>query len=264
MTRNDEPSAPSSSSQIVWAIAVTVIVIVAMLIAAGLYVFQSLRALPGEAVTGTQKILHELQTVAGAFRQGTVTTRFISYAATISGSNYLQFATLRQTEVFTREDQASVLWGTLELPDIVVSATTPVEYTAYLDLNDEWHFRIDGRRLYVLAPEIRFNTPAIDASEIRYEVRRGSLLRDEDEALDKLKAGLTEMSMQRTREHLPLVRELGRRKTEEFVERWLVQSFGDGSDYDVTVYFADESPPPEELDIPFSQIPRSAEIPNSQ
>lgn len=263
MTRNKEPSA-SSASQIVWAIAATVMVIVAMLIAAGLYVFHSLRALPGEAVSGTQQILQELQTVAAAFRQGTVTTRFISYATTISGSNYLQFATLRQTEVFTREDQASVFWGTLELPDIVVSATTPVEYTAYLDLNDEWHFLIDGPRLYVLAPEIRFNTPAIDASEIRYEVRRGSLLRDEDEALDKLKAGLTEMSMQRAHEHLPLVRELGRRKTEEFVERWLVQSFGDGSDYDVTVYFAGESPPPVDLDFPFAEMSSPAEIPKPQ
>lgn len=226
-----------------WAVAVTVIAVVTILVGASLYVFRSVRELPAEAARGTLKAIEEIKQVAAAFRQGTIRTEFASYATTLTGSNYLQFATLRQTEVFTRTDKGSVLWGSLELPEVVVSATAPVVYTAYLDLNEEWHFNLAGQTLEVLPPPVRFNLPAIDASEIRYEIRQGSLLRDEGESLEELKRGLTQMSIRRSRDHLPLIRETGRRKTREFIENWLVQSFGDGHDYRVRVVFADEFAP---------------------
>jgi hypothetical protein len=226
-----------------WAVAVTVIAVVTILVGAGLYVFRSIRALPRAPARGTLRAIEELKEVAAAFRQGTIQTEFASYATTVTGSNYLQFATLRQTEVFTRTDKSSVLWGGLELPDVVVSATAPVVYTTYLDFNEEWRFNLTGQTLEVVAPPIRFNLPAIDASQIRYEVRQGSLLRDEDESLEELKQGLTQMSIRRSRDHVPLVREVGRRKTQEFVENWLAQSFGDGRDYRVRVVFVDEVEP---------------------
>lgn len=234
----ERPPAPRFGTA--WAVAVTVIAVVTILVGAGLYVFRSIRELPAEAARGTLKAIEEVQQVAAAFRQGTIRTAFASYATSVSGTNFLQFATLRQTEVFTRTDKSSVLWGGLELPEVVVSATAPVVYTAYLDFNDEWHFDLSDQSLEVQVPPIRFNLPAIDASQIQYEVRKGSLLRDEDEALEELKQGLTQMSIRRSRDHLPLIRELGRRKTEEFIENWLVQSFGDGDDYRVRVVFADE------------------------
>jgi len=226
-----------------WAAAVTVIAVVAILVGAGLYVFRSIRQLPSDAARGTLRAIEEMRQVAAAFRQGTIQTEFASYATTVTGSNYLQFATLRQTEVFTRTDRSSVLWGSLELPEVVVSATAPVEYTAYLDFNEEWHFNLIDQRLEVLVPPIRFNLPAINASQIRYEIRQGSLLRDEEESLEELKHGLTQMSIRRSRDHLPLVRETGRRKTQEFIENWLVESFGDGHDYRVQIVFADEISP---------------------
>lgn len=232
-----------------WPIAFAVVAVTAILVGAGLYVFRSLRDLPGDAVDKTREVLAEVESVAEAFRRGTIETTFISYATTVSGSNYLQFATVRQTEVFTRQDSASVLWGQLELPEVVVSATAPVEYTAYLDLNEAWFFELENDVLFVRAPEIRFNKPAVDVSRIEYEVRESSLFRDEDAALGKLKEGLTAMSRQRAREQLPVVRELGRRKTGEFVENWLVRSFGDGREYHVEVVFADEAAPPEGLGI---------------
>lgn len=225
-----------------WPIAFTIVAVTALLVGAGLYVFNSLRALPGDAVDKTREILSEIESVAEAFRRGTIETTFVSYATTVTGSNYLQFATVRQTEVFTRQDSASVLWGQLDLPDIVVSATAPVEYTAYLDLNEVWLFELEGDVLEVSAPRIRFNKPAVDVSAIHYEVRESSMFRDEDAALVNLKMGLTAMSAARAGEQLPVVRELGRRKTEEFVENWLVRSFGDGRDFHVEVVFADEAP----------------------
>jgi hypothetical protein len=236
-----------------WAVALTVISVVSILTAAGVYVFRTVVQLPVEAARGTLQVIDDLKQVAASFRQGTIRTEFASYAASVTGSNYLQFATLRLTEVFTRTDRSSLLWGSLELPDVVVSATAPVEYTAYLDLNEEWQFDLSGRTLEVTAPPIHFNLPAINASQIHYEVRQGSLLRDEEEALEKLKEGLTQASIRRSRDHLPLVLETGRRKTEEFVENWLVQSFGDGGEYRVRVIFADEA---EEAGRRELQLPR--------
>lgn len=231
---------PTPRSTTAWAVAVALVAIVAIFVGAGLYIFRSLREIPGEALSGTREVLQDLQDVAAAFRQGTIETTFVSYATTVSGSSRLQFATLRQIEVFTRTDQASVLWGQLELPKVVVSATAPVQYTAYLDLDERWEFVLEDRTLYVLAPKIRFNKPAIDASRIRYEVREGSLLRDEEVAIEELKEGLTAMSFARAQEHVSLVRETGRQRTEDFVANWLAHAFGDGGEYHVEVFFVDE------------------------
>jgi hypothetical protein len=166
---------------------------------------------------------------------------FTSYAASTRGSQYLQFATLEQTEVFTLTDRATIFWGTVELPDVIVSATAPVEYTAYLDFEDRWDFRLEQNRILVIAPPIRFNKPSIDASQIHYEVRQDSLLRDEGAVLEALRIGLTEMSIRRAWDHIADVREIGRLQTEQFVSNWLVQAFADGTEYEVEVRFADET-----------------------
>ena len=70
-------------------------------------------------------------------------------------------------------------------------------------------------------------------------MREGSLFRNEEEVISRLQAGLTDASRQRAGENIPLVRELGRRKTEELVRTWLAQSWGE-STYPVDVVFADE------------------------
>lgn len=233
---------PRSEASVAWARTVAIVGVAVVVVGAGIWVFESLRRLPGEAVEGSRELARDLTAVAAAFRQGRIEISFASYATSVTGSSFLQFASLRQTEVFTRQDEASLLWGALELPEVVVSATAPVEYTYYLDLDDPWDFRLDGGVLRVRAPPIRHNRPAIDASEIVYEVRAASLLRDEDAALVQLKRGLTVMAQRRAVDHVELVRELGRTKVREFVERWLAGSFGDGESYRVEVSFADEQP----------------------
>jgi hypothetical protein len=232
-----ETAERSTSSRWPLALAATAVAVVGILAAAGLYVFKSARQIPKD-------VLHDLKDIAQAFRTGTVTTSFVSYATEVSGSNRLQFATLRQMEVFERKDSVAVFWGRLELPEVIVEARAPVEYTYYLDLDARWEFRLEGSTIRVLAPEIRFNAPAIDASAIRYEVRAGSIFRREQEVLDRLREGLTEAAKYRARENIALVRELGRRKTAEFVEKWLARSFTDKETYRVEVVFADERPSP--------------------
>jgi hypothetical protein len=52
-----------------------------------------------------------------------------------------------------------------------------------------------------------------------------------------------EMSRQRAQENIDLIRELGRRKTREFIENWMSQAYDDGKAYSVEVRFADEPVP---------------------
>lgn len=230
-----------------WPLAAAAVAIVAILAGTAIAIFYSARNLPGETIAQSREALKDLARVAEAFHQGTITTRFTSYATQVSGSNYLQFAQLKQMEVFERKDSQSLFWGQLSLPDVLVEARAPVEYTYYLDLDKPWKLDLQGARLWVLAPPIEFNTPAVDASAIRFQVREGSLWRDEAPVTEALKASLTELCRKRAQGNVGLVRELGRRRTEEFVRRWLAGQFTDGYAYRVEVVFPDEPPRPRPL-----------------
>lgn len=200
----------------------------------GGYVFQSMRNAPGD-------VLDEGRSLVAAFRQGSVTTRFVSYATEMSGSSYLQFATLEQVEVFERTDRATVLWGQLALPDVVVRAEAPVEYTYYLDLDEPWTLDIEDNHVLVYAPEIQANTPAIDISSIRYEIAAESVLRNEEQALENLRRGLSSLAKQRAVDNVALVRELGRKKTAEFIRNWLLANYDDAGAFRIDIVFADEA-----------------------
>ena len=96
----------------------------------------------------------------------------------------------------------------------------------------------------MIAPPFEWSPPAVDVSALRYEVKAGSVLRDEQLVKGRLQSELTALVQMRARQHVPLVREAGRRKVESFVETWLVQRFGDGGRYHARVRFADEPPEP--------------------
>jgi hypothetical protein len=217
-----------------------------MVLASGLVVFYLLWRVPYDAARGGRETLETVLEGAGevarAFRSGTITTTFLSYATTLEGTTRLQVATLEQQELFERKDESSTLWGALELPEIVVQATAPVEYTYYLDLDREWLFRLQDHTLEVTAPRLRFNKPAVDVSQMRFDVRQDSLFRDTDTAREKLRQAMTPMVHRRAQENVALVREVARRQTEVFVRQWLAQQFGDGGSYHVEVLFRDEVP----------------------
>ena len=229
----------------VWPLAVALVSVTAIGAGSLLYVFHKVSQAPGAALEGGRQVLTDLRKVAEAFRTSTVTTSFLSYATRVSGVSRLQFAELQQVEVFERTDEASIFWGQLDLPDLVVEARAPVTTTYYLDLDAEWEMRLTGDRIEVVAPEIRFNEPAVDASRIEYRVRAGSILRDSETAIERLRQGITWMARRRARENIPLVRETGRRQTERFVATWLATRFEDGGDYTVRVRFRDEEPEPQ-------------------
>ncbi len=232
-----------------WALAFAAVAVVAIVAGSFVYVFRSARSLPEDVIQGGRQALQDLASVAAAFRTGTVTTTFRSYATQVTGTTRLQFAEVKQMEVFERRDEAVVLWGTFALPDVVVEARAPVEYTYFLDLDREWQFHLEGKDVHVVVPPVEYNRPAVDVSALRYVIREGSVMRDEQIALEKLRAELSSLAERRARQQIPLVRETGRRSVEAFVETWLVQRFADGDGYRARVRFADE-PVPEAPAVP--------------
>lgn len=227
-------------SRLSWPAAFALLGLAAIL--AALYAWRSLTDVPGQAVRATRELLGDARKIASAFRTGTVTTSFTGYATQLRGSNRLQVATLQQIEVFERKDEAALFWGQLALPDVVVDARAPVEYAFYLDLEEPWSFVLEGQTVLVKAPALRHNAPAVDVSALRYEIRKGSVLRDEAAVIEKLRQGLTELCKARARQHASLVRDTARRQAEEFVETWLKARFSDGGRFRARVSFADEPP----------------------
>jgi len=212
-----------------WAKAIMWMVIVLILVGGAVYGFKSCHG-PVDVV---EKAGQALANVAAAFKRGTVTTSFVSYATTLSNTTYLQFATLKQMEIF-RQTEAGII-----LPDVIVEARVPVEYTYYIDFNAKWQFLLRDNVIHVLAPPIRSNKPAVDASAITYEAK-GVFTGSAQENLRKMITGQVAV---RARDNIPLVRESGRKQTAEFVEKWLSKSFTDGKEYPVKVYFPGEALP---------------------
>jgi hypothetical protein len=210
------------------------------------YALHVLRELPAVAARQGRALVREVGDLARAFRTGTVQRRFAVYTTRLEGTNYLQVATLKQTQVFELEDRTSVLWGTVELPPVVVRATAPVDYTYYVDLEGTWRLELrdvpGDRSVLVQAPPVRFNKPAVDVSQLRWRVVQGSLLRDEQQVQDQLQREMTGRTAMQAQANLPLVRETARAQVGEFVRKWLLRSYPDSEGYQVRVFFADEAP----------------------
>ncbi len=181
-----------------------------------------------------------LRSVAQAFRQGTVRTEFLSRAAEIEGTSRFQFATLKQTEIFKREESGTTAWGWIPLPKVVVQAQAPVEYGYFLDFSGPWEFLRDGDNVEVFAPPIMPNTPAIDVSALNFYTLEGSLWRDERAVKERLRQSLTDALRDRAEQNTKLVREVGRQRLAEFIEKWLAEKFSDGAGFRVKVIFPDE------------------------
>ena len=243
--RDHARSPRRTRSQVLWPLAFVTLTLGLLLAIVIGFVIIRLTAIPGDVVSGTRELARDaalaVERIAEAFQTGTVQTSFVSYATEISGSAFLQFATLDQTEVLQRTDSASLLWGRLRLPDVMVEARVPVRYTYYLDLEDEWLLTLEGTTVNVLAPGVRANRPAVDASAIEYRVQADSVLRDADAVLEQLRLRITDQLAARAGENIALVRELGRRKTADFVRTFLLAQFGDDVEsYRIEVRFRDE------------------------
>ncbi len=196
------------------------------------------RSLGGTAESALIAVRH----LADGFRTGEVETTLRSYGAQVRGTERFQFAELRQLESFERKDSTSLAWGTIPLPDVVVEARGAVVYTYVLDLKKRWDLKLADKVVEVTAPAPEFSPPALDPSTLTFETKQGSVLRDEEAVRRALQTGLSGLLEQRAREHLSLVRETGRKTTEEFVRNFLLSHYDDATGVTVRVRFADEAP----------------------
>ena len=251
-TNHVQPPARKSSGK-GWAIAMVFLTFACLILPIVLIrsAMTRVRSLGGTA----ESALLSVRSVAEAFKTQKVETTLRSYATQVRGVSRFQFAELKQDESFERTDSASLAWGAVPLPDVVVEARGHVVYTYVLDFQKRWDLRLSDGRVDVVAPAPEFSAPALDPSTLTFEIKRGSVLRDEAAVRSALQAGLSGLLVQRAREHLPLVREAGRKTTEEFVRNFLVSHYDDAARLSVRVRFADEpsaatTPAPISVDNP--------------
>ncbi|WP_089938771.1 hypothetical protein [Candidatus Entotheonella palauensis] len=215
-----------SSSGVNWPQAVSRISIVLILIVGALVGIRMFIKAPSEAIAD----------IAHAFNSGAITTEFKDYASKLRGENRLQLTTLTTTSIFERTDSAH--W----LLDVIIKITTPVEYPYYVDLKGRWEFHWKDNAVYVTAPEIKPGTPAILVSEMSIE-EEGSIFRNENAARERLIKKLTEMSKERARGSIDIIREAARRELKVFLEYWFINvrfKEAETEPYIKEIYFADE------------------------
>lgn len=183
--------------------------------------------------------------IAEAFQKGTIETIWKDYITKVSGSNYLQVAKLNSVETFTRTDSKTIMWDMIGLPDVIVQLEAPVEFTFYLNLNDQWQFSWNeaDHGIMILAPEIQYNQPAVDISNMSFTTTKGSILRSEKKVQDQFIQDVTEVLFERAGEKTTLIREIARSETSKFASNWFINLVFKDSNvkpYVKGVYFADE------------------------
>jgi len=244
------PPDSSTTSPSAWPKVIACLALVLVLIALGAaaWAWQRATALPGTALDKGAELVreaaHQMTSVAQAFRTRTVREEFLSSAVKLAGTSRLQVATLDERETFRRTESDSAMWGLIHLPDIVVQADVPVEYTYYLDFTAPWEFKQEDKTVTVFAPPLTPNAPAPDISQLTFYTLEGHVWQDDKAVRERLQANLSAALRGRAQEHTALVREIGRRQLEQFVGKWMADSFSDGRDFHVKVFFPDEKPAP--------------------
>ena len=227
-----------------WPRVILVVLVVAVVTSGAAFVAREALHAPEGLVERAGRLISRggagLRRVAEGFRQGTVRTEFVSQAAELAGTSRVQFATLKQNEVFRREETGTTAWGWIPLPKVVVQAQAPVDYGYYLDFGARWEFLREDDTVKVFAPPIEANPPAMDVSALKFYTLEGSVWRDEQAVHEKLRQSLTGTLRERSVQNITLVREVGRKRLEEFVEKWLAEKFTDGARFHVKVIFPDE------------------------
>jgi hypothetical protein len=175
------------------------------------------------------------------------TTRgqFASYVGGLQGQNSLQVATLNTREEFAYVSEKK-LFSYMPGGVVEVAARVPCEITYFVPLKDsEWSFYIrdQGRRLIVVAPPINFNRPAIDLARYDLRVIKDSMIRDSEEVKLALQNEIPGLLAEVGHKNINSIRDTARISIKDFLEQWLLNSFGDKRVITPVVdriYFADE------------------------
>lgn len=154
-----------------------------------------------------------------------IKTEFLAYATEVKTVQKLQVAELNQVEVFERTSSLSLFWNQVKLPDVVVSITTPVHFVYTVDMTGPWEFLISGQTLEVHVPDLGYNPPAANLSATKFDIKQGSMFRDGQSVLNKLKSEITPFLDQRAEQNKALVQETARKSIKDFVTTWMNEKF---------------------------------------
>lgn len=186
--------------------------------------------------------------LAGKFKQGQITQRFIASLPRIEGggSGKLELATLESTEQFRSEDNLRIGWNTLSLGTTISEISVPVIYRYHLQLDESWQLSISNQSCLVVAPRIRPTLPpSIDTGRMKKSTQNGWARFNAEDQLAQLEKSLTATLAQYAQDdqRLALVREEARKTVSSFVRNWLLQesSWREDRFYNVIVRFADET-----------------------
>ncbi|KYG62393.1 hypothetical protein AZI86_16285 [Bdellovibrio bacteriovorus] len=148
-----------------------------------------------------------------------VNDKFHAYATKVSGKQSLHVARLNRMEIYERTSKAKAFG--FSLPDVIVSITFPVEYNYNVSLTAGWKFEKRDGMLMVYAPELSGQTPAVNVSEMKFEIKKGSFIRDENQVRERLQKELTGFLSENSIALREQVRTEARLSIEQFVRGWV-------------------------------------------
>jgi hypothetical protein len=168
--------------------------------------------------------------IAERLRTGHITTTFTASIPRLEkgGGTRLELATFEATELFTREDQRTVLFDLVPLGSTISEIRVPVTYRYHLRLKDPWRLEVfeDRQECLVHAPAIRASLPpAIHTDGMQKRSQSGWLRFDGALQMEALERSITPTLRERAEhpDHIDLVRERCRQRVAEFVRGFLLR-----------------------------------------
>ncbi len=169
-----------------------------------------------------------------------VSDRFQSYATTISGRQSLLVAKLDRMESYERTSTAKALG--IPLPEVVVNLSFPVEYNFSVSLQAPWRFEKKDNMIWVFAPELSGQTPAVNVSKMKFEVKKGSFIRNETAVKERLQQELSAYLAENSIKLREDVRSEARSSVEQFVRTWVRSQFAEAPpDIPIKVLFPNQN-----------------------
>ncbi|MDF1826075.1 MAG: hypothetical protein P1U68_15625 [Verrucomicrobiales bacterium] len=219
--------------------------IFALLIAAGLIVFFSFVWLGKQ---GMNSATDAVVKVVAAFKPEEVVETFDEWRALEAKGNegnILEVATATSTERFSRKTNLAMFGKTLPLGTTVSEISVPATYRYHIDISDEWFVTSDGKRLLVLAPELRPSLPvAFDTASVQKKSQSGWGRWDGDANMEELERTITSKLEIRASDEATLsrVRDASREAVAKFVKSWLLsrEAWGENKFEEIVVMFEGE------------------------
>lgn len=130
------------------------------------------------------------ESVTDFLRSNEGKTAFVSSLQNLQGSSKLSLAEVSTIESFKRESSPR-LFSLFELPAVAVLATIPITYDFYVDLEETWDAQLVKEKILITAPQLKMRQPTVDISQVKFDILKSHILRDEQKVQEELRLELT-------------------------------------------------------------------------